>query len=636
MAHEKLRPQYFFDEEKIKQLKQIAPECFEDGKINFETLRQNLGDWIQDEDDQELEHFGLFWPGKKEARKIAAIPPQGTLVPVYGEGLKADGVPDTDGENDSKNIFIEGENLEVLKILQKSYAGKIKVIYIDPPYNTGKDFVYEDNFKEPLNEYLKRTGQIDEEGKPLTTNKKADGRFHSKWLSMMYPRLRLSYNLLRNDGILFISIDDNEVNNLKSLCCEIYGEENFLAQIIWKSGRTSSGHFTNENEYILAFSKNKDQLSYFSYEGNELISDRAVKRPSIKNPVSKIKFPKGIDFECSNKVFPTQFGDAEPIKVVDGTFEAYDSKLKNDVVLEAAWTMKDQIESWLSGSEVYDQKGQKVKRFYFKSNGVLQYEKEKGTIHPKTTINGISTKQGSKEIEKYFGSSVFDFPKPTNLIKELINPVVKDDDIILDFFAGSGSTAEAILSLSNSLNKNLSFIVVQWPEKLSDDNDGGKNAIKLGFEKLSEVTLERIKKSIEVNKYIGGVKTFVLSESNYKIWDKYDGIDLQSLENQLSLYNEDPLKDTWSSSKLLYEVILLEGFILTCNIQREILKDFEIINVKDNDSIHSLKICLEKNINPIIIEELNLLKDQIFICFDSAISNVDKLRLSDKGLIKTI
>ncbi len=207
MAHERLRPQFLFDEEKIRQLKQIAPECFEDGKINFETLRQNLGDWAQDDEEKDLEHFGLFWPGKRDARRIASIPPQGTLEPVYGEGLKADGTPDTDGVNDSKNIFIEGENLDVLKILQKSYAGKIKMIYIDPPYNTGNDFVYDDDFTEPLQEYLRRTGQVDEEGKPLTTNKRSDGRFHSKWLSMMYPRLTLARNLLSTDGLIFISID---------------------------------------------------------------------------------------------------------------------------------------------------------------------------------------------------------------------------------------------------------------------------------------------------------------------------------------------------------------------------------------------------------------------------------------------
>ena len=226
MAHEKLRPHYVFDETKIEQLKQIAPECFEDGKINFETLKENLGNFSQNDEDPELEHFGLFWPGKRDARKAASLVPEGNLEPVFGDGLKADGEPDTNGENDSKNIFIEGENLEVLKLLQKSYSGKIKMIYIDPPYNTGNDFVYDDDFTEPLQEYLRRTGQVDEEGKALTTNKRSDGRFHSKWLSMMYPRLRLGRNLLREDGVIFISIGPLEIANLTLLGNEIFGEEN--------------------------------------------------------------------------------------------------------------------------------------------------------------------------------------------------------------------------------------------------------------------------------------------------------------------------------------------------------------------------------------------------------------------------
>lgn len=225
MPHERLRPGFVFDEERIKQLKQIAPEAFADGKINWETLKEALGNYTE-EDNPEVEHFGLFWPGKKEARKLASIPSKGTLIPCPGEGVD---------EETTRNIFIEGENLEVLKILQKSYAGRIKMIYIDPPYNTGNDFVYEDDFKEPLEEYLRRTGQVDEEGKPMTTNTRADGRFHSKWLSMMYPRLRLARNLLRDDGLIFVSIDDNEITNLRTILNELFGEEQFQSQIVWKN-----------------------------------------------------------------------------------------------------------------------------------------------------------------------------------------------------------------------------------------------------------------------------------------------------------------------------------------------------------------------------------------------------------------
>ena len=249
MAHEKLKPNFVFDEEKIEKLKQLAPECFEDGKINFETLKQNLGEWSEEEDES-IEHFGLLWPGKKQARRAATLPPEGTLEPVFGDGLKPDGTSDEDGKNPSKNIFIEGENLEVLKLLQKSYADKIKMIYIDPPYNTGNDFVYDDDFTEPLQEYLRRTGQIDEEGKSLTTNKRSDGRFHSKWLSMMYPRLRLARNLLKEDGVIFVSIDDNEVHNLRVIMNEIFGEENGVGARSAVSAHTLPGGIPVEIECI--------------------------------------------------------------------------------------------------------------------------------------------------------------------------------------------------------------------------------------------------------------------------------------------------------------------------------------------------------------------------------------------------
>ena len=286
MAHERIRPEFSFDEEKIEQLKKIAPECFEDGKINFETLRENLGDWAQDEEDGELEHFGLFWPGKKDARRLATIPPEGTLEPVYGEGLKVDGTPDDDGVNDSKNIFIEGENLEVLKILQKSYSNKIKMIYIDPPYNTGEDFIYDDDFTETVSEYLKRTGQVDEEGKSLSTNKKSDGRFHSKWLSMMYPRLKLARNLLKDDGLIFISIDDNEVSNLVSLMNEIFGEENKEGLISWRRRHNQPNDKTKVigkvAEYILVYSKNNDELKTKGTFYGVPLSENRIK--DYKNP----------------------------------------------------------------------------------------------------------------------------------------------------------------------------------------------------------------------------------------------------------------------------------------------------------------------------------------------------------------
>jgi len=216
MTIQKLRPTFTFTEDRLRELQQVVPEAFADGKINWEVLREALGEYLEDETQ---EHFGLTWPGKREARRLAALPPQGTLVPTPGEGVD---------EETTHNLFIEGENLEVLKLLQKSYAGRVKMIYIDPPYNTGNDFIYEDDYSEPLEAYLKRTGQMDEAGRRLTTNTRASGRFHSKWLSMIYPRLLLARQLLREDGVICISIGEEEVSSLKFILNEVFGEENFF------------------------------------------------------------------------------------------------------------------------------------------------------------------------------------------------------------------------------------------------------------------------------------------------------------------------------------------------------------------------------------------------------------------------
>lgn len=424
--------------QKTEALKALFPEIFSEGKVDFDRLKAALGE----DRTVQGEHYELSWAGKTEARKEVQKQTTATLLPDRENSIDFD---------TAQNVFIEGENLEVLRTLQKAYAGKVKMIYIDPPYNTGNDsFVYPDDYSERREAYDRRTGKTDDEGflnkqDLWRKNSRESGQFHSVWLSMMYPRLYLARNLMREDGVIFVSIDDNEQANLKLLLDDVFGEENFVANLIWKSGRTAAAHFANEHEYIICYSKNKQKLPLFSFEGEDSISDRAIKRPSDKNPVSAIRFPKGMDFESEDKIFPTIFGNSEPVKVIDGIFEAKDGKLLNNVTLEAAWTMKEMINSWIDGEEVIDQKGQLVKRFFFKSNGVLQYEKEKGTIHPKSIIVDHTTKSGSKSLNALLGSTYFDFPKPPDLIRDLCEIVTKDDDIVLDFFAGSATTAHAIL-----------------------------------------------------------------------------------------------------------------------------------------------------------------------------------------------
>jgi len=633
MAHERLRPEYFFDQERIEQLKQLAPECFEDGKINFKTLRQNLGDWRQDEEDPELEHFGLFWPGKRDARRAAAIPPEGTLEPVWGEGLKADGTPDTDGVNDSKNIFIEGENLEVLKILQKSYAGKIKMIYIDPPYNTGNDFVYDDDFTEPLHEYLRRTGQMDEEGKPMTTNKRSDGRFHSRWLSMMYPRLRLARNLLRDDGLIFVSIDDNEVDKLIMIMNEIFGEENKEGVISWRRRHNQPNDKTKViakvAEYILVYSKNSDELRLKGTYYGIPLSDSRIK--DYKNPDND---PEG---EWSSNPWKAAQGRGGTRYVITTP------------------TGKKYNEVWYGNEDTFTEllRNERV-HWTDKGNGVPRikiYLKEalrngQSAINFFTHESFGSNQEASAELAELFdGNKLFDNPKPIRLLKVFLNIALDENSIVLDFFAGSGSLGHALFEYESSSPSGCKFILVQLPEIITADTDSGKNALRLGFNNICEITRSRLKlaskkvKEFNVNEKLDmGFKAYTLKQSNYRSWSNLMDKSIHEIENQLSLFIDNPLRDDYTKSGLMSELLLLEGFSLSSKIMRLPMSSSynDIYRVFSDQFDNSLLICLDNNIEKETIASLSLQTTDIFICLDSAISSEDKLRLSDKGLIKTI
>lgn len=618
MAHERLRPQYHFDEEKIQLLKQLAPECFEDGKVNFETLRQNLADWTQDEDDTNLEHFGLFWPGKKDSRRAAALPPEGTLEPIYGEGLKSDGEPDDDGFNDSKNIFIEGENLEVLKILQKSYANKIKMIYIDPPYNTGNDFIYDDNFTEPLLEYRRRTGQVDEEGKTLTTNRRSDGRYHSKWLSMMYPRLRLARNLLHEDGVIFISIDDNEVHNLRAIMNEIFGEENFIGEFIWKSRQNKDNRnvtgLSIDHEYVLSFSK--------SSNGRKLKgTERRIEQ--YKNPDKDSRGPW-----VSGNMVGLLPEDQRPnchYDLIHPTSKINYGKPKMGWRYDKN-TMNRLIEEnrilWPNSQE-----GRPRRKVFLRD-----VDSELPNF---TSIIGekIYTRNGTSELDEIFGEKYFDFPKPSKLIQELIEQVCnEEEDIILDFFSGSGTTGQAVLDLNEKDNIQRRFILVQLPELL----DKNSSAYKAGFKSISDISIERLRRVSSKKENQKGIRFYSLATSCYKKWPNYQGNDVSDLERNLDLFNQSPLQENTNKPKLLNEILLLEGFPLDSSISKILHGQNEVYHVKAGDLVQELFVCMDDKIEENIINEMVMSDHDTFICLDSSISNVNKLRLSDKGLIKTI
>lgn len=593
--------------ENLEQLKQIFPEVIKEGRVDLEALHDLLGSYA----DTAEERFGLNWAGKANARREAQKRSTGTLRPCPEESVDWD---------TTENLYIEGDNLEVLKLLQKSYHKQVKMIYIDPPYNTGKDFVYKDNYNDNLSNYLEQIGQ----DRRLSTKALSDsnGRYHSNWLNMMYPRLKLARNLLTDDGVIFISIDDNEIDNLRKICDEVFGEENFLVKTIWISGRTSSSHFTISHEYVLGYAKSKAKLPLFKYEGDEdLLSDRTIKKPSAKNPLSEISFPAGIDFESPDKIFPNYFGNKEPIEVVDGIFECKNRKLLNPVTLRAAWTMKDMIQDWIGGQTVIDQKGQIVNRFFFKENGVLQYEKEKGTIHPNSVIQNITTKKGSKTIEHLLGASdLFDFPKPTDLINYFISAICSHTDIILDFFSGSGTTAHAVMQLNAEDGGSRKYICVQIPEATPEDSEASKFLKRLGkLTTIPEIAKERIrrvgKKILEEQKVKNnrlfakeapkldvGFKVFKLDSSNVNAWDSNP----ENLETTLinSLFN---IKEDRTEDDLLYEILIKYGIVLTEKINRHTIAGKTVYEM----GAGSLIVCLADNITTDVAEGIGKLWNEV-------------------------
>jgi adenine-specific DNA-methyltransferase len=621
MSIEKIKPSFHFEAERIEKLKQIAPEAFADGKIIWENLQEALGDFVDDEN-ANTEHFGLFWPGKRDARKIASIPSLGTLIPCTGEGVD---------EENSNNVFIEGENLEVLKLLQKSYANRIKMIYIDPPYNTGNDFIYEDDFSESIDEYLRRTGQLDEDAKPITINSKSDGRFHSKWLSMMYPRLRLARNLLKDDGLIFVSIDDNEIFNLRMLMNEVFGEENFIEQICWKNkygaGAQTKG-FISVHEYILCFSKNP--ISNIQSP----LDDEARKNYNKKDE----KFAtRGGYF--TQPLMTNSLGD-RPNLQYSVFFEGDEIKPNKQWV----WS-EERLKAAIEKNEIVFNKQKdgtysvRSKQYLLDENGIERKGK------PLSVLNGPFTQEGTSDIIELFGYNPFGFVKPVKLIEYLFSFVVNekeesDDDIFLDFFAGSGTTAQSIIKLNDINNTNKKFICVQMPAEIFEDTNG-KKAVKELIEKnkptfISELTKERIRLSILKYNNDKGFKCYKLQKSNYKPWKNYTGTDINELENLFGS-NNSPLVEDWKPENLLSEILLIEGFPLDSKIKViATYKNNEISQVSSDFCEHKLLVCLDNKIDDNTIKSLELSVNDIFICLDNAISDKDKVTLQDKGLIKTI
>ena len=619
-------------EEQVLNLKQLFPEVFTEGlKIDWDKLRLTLGETV----DVGKERYGMNWPGKAECFKTIQQPSIATLVPAREESIDFD---------TSENLFIEGDNLEVLKLLQKSCLGKIKMMYFDPPYNTGGDFIYPDNFSESLETYLKYTSQIDDEGRKYQTNAETDGRFHSKWMNMMYPRLFLSKNLLREDGLIFISIDDNEVSNLRLICNEIFGEENFVDSICWKKkygGGAKEKYLVSVHEYILVYAKNIYELPEILVEFDY---DKARKFYKYKDDkFEKLGYYRTHPLEAV-KSFDIRENLRFPVTAPDGTL-AYPkrqwrwgpAKFQEAIARDEVIFSKNKEGEWVLSS----------KQYLNDETGIQRKTKAQ------SVFDDIYTQEGTKEIFDLFGDAkIFSFPKPVRLLKKVIEiGGLNDNDIILDIFSGSASTAQAIFELNENDNGKRKFILVQLPESCSTDSE----AYKAGFKTIAEVSKERIRRSsskikskIEQEKIEQsstlfndiddnikldlGFKVFKLNNSNFKIWDTTLEKEPEAIQQRLFEHVEH-ISPEAAQESILFELLLKSGFELTTPIEKLTLADKTVYSIAGGQ----LLICLEKELTNEVIKAMAELQPTRVICLDEAFTgaNADALKTNAVQIMKS-
>jgi len=631
-----------------ERLKDVLPEVFEDNKVNFEKLKSLLsGEIIEKEDDR----FYFNWAGKNNLYKLIQAPAYGTLKPDKEKSVDFD---------NTENIVIVGENLETLKLLLKPYFGKVKMIYIDPPYNTGKDFIYRDNFKQPLKDYLEKTGQIDSEGQKLTTNTEASGRYHSDWLNFMYPRLFLARSLLRDDGVIFVSIDDNEVHHLRMIMDEIFGEENFVGiATVQSPSYVETTDIIKMNEYLLVYKKSNTFSMFGRIKTSE--SRGTVGNPEQTMPV--IEFPKGlrvVDVQDGVYYNTRKLGSFEDIELVSEKIIVEDGKLKEPIKLKARWRNPGDIKNFFENEckPVLSKFKKKIVEVYFKGDRFMPYTvKESGEKFPSlmisNVIKGVNSK-GSQEIISIFGKLVYEYPKHTNLLKYLIS-YTNDNDLVLDFFAGSGTTGHAVWDLNKEDGGNRKFILVQLDEPVNESTETGKNALSLGLKTVADICIERLRRVSEKYKKEGGslfqnnqdfgFKVFKLDKSNFNLKDEFEidpSEDKEELKKKylewLGIWIKEPLVSGWKEMDVIYEVMLKEGLNLNSKIEKIKIKDDEFYYIQDEEQDLDLYISLKDKFTSETIEEIRTskYKGKMFVFLDKALTDSDKINLSAFVRLKVI
>lgn len=603
---------------RLASLRALFPEAVREDKIDLDALQRSLGYSV----DAGPESFGLTWPGKAECMRVIQEPSIGTLVPMPDESVDWD---------TTQNVIIEGENLEVLKLLQKAYYGKVKLIYIDPPYNTGKEFIYPDNFKEGLGDYLRYSGQADEEGLKLSANTETDGRYHSKWLSMMYPRLFLARNLLRDDGVIFVSIDDHESPRLLCLLDEIFGPENFVANIVWKNATDNNPtRVAVEHEYMVCYARNleasapvwksadsaaRDLLVEVGNELNSRFADKQAElqaayttwfreNRSVLGPLDRYKYiDKGGVYTGSQSVHnPGREGYRYDV------IHPVTRKPCKQPLLGYRFPSETMDRLLADGRIIFGEDETKIVELKVYARDFMQ---------KLSSVIELDGRLGANELRRLFPESakVFTNPKPVSLLKDVMSFVVASGDLVVDFFAGSGTLAQACLQLASQLNADIQYLLVQLPEPIDEDSSS-----------ISRLMMERVRragKELAATNVDTGFRAYELCRSNFTVWDGTSGADDSRIGQQLTMAVDHVREDSTKQGTLI-ELLLKAGYPLTSPVEQVTFAGVPGYSVSGG----ALLVCLSEALTIEAFEAMVETEPAMILVLDAGFGGSDELKVN--------
>lgn len=615
-------------EDNITKIAQLFPDCVTEtvdkrsGQpkhlIDFEKLKQNLSDSVMSE---RAERYQFTWPDKSKAILLANSPINATLRPCREDSVDFD---------NTQNLYIEGDNLDVLKCLKETYLHKVKMIYIDPPYNTGNDFVYEDDFAQSSEEYLANSGQFDEQGNRMFTNAESNGRFHTDWLNMIYPRLKVARDLLTDDGVIFISIDDNEVENLRKVCDEVFGEQNFVDCLHWKKKKQPSflaKHTAKVMEYVIVYAKNTFKLEKLSIEK---VSDSNKKVININNKVSSRIFKPGVRVKSEEQT--------GIIKAGVYTGRSMDVEYKNDIYYENGRTINEvEVVSKFSDSQSNIDTFIQKDLLYITKNFLLRRDVGEEAAEKRKSITDLllndygDNQESDKEFLELFDKKYFDYTKPVKLIFNLVKSNFTEEGVILDFFSGSATTAHAVMQLNSEDGGNRKFIMVQLPEKTDEKSE----AFKAGYKNICEIGKERIRRAGKKIKEESPLTTQNL-DTGFRVL-KLDSTNMQDIYyspkdiSQADLFSQvDNVKPDRTGEDLLFQVMLELGATLDSKIETTTVAGKTIYNVAEG----YLVACFDPDVTDDVVKSIAQMQPAYTVLRDTSMKD-DSTATNFEQIFKT-